>query len=271
METFKVFKLTQTYMARVGLVYEPKIKFFTSFATYYVLFNNLFCFLFCAGGFAVLHLDQFREALDSFCVVMAGTQGAGMLLCSGANIEVIKKLQDKLQQIVDNVKNEKVDEDDDDNKLLNNYWKIEQKCRQYTKYTFIYNYYQNSIFVICFIYATFRIWSLGDEDASAFYLPYILSVPFNSQTLLGWHLELIVQFNGGISYSLPLVTATCYFVCCNFYVGAICDHFDMILNSIEKNVVKLRNETNTNNRQKIQGKIDKKTIKLVDIHNEIFE
>lgn len=100
---------------------------------------------------------------------------------------------------------------------------------------------------------------------------YDLVVPFDKTKILGWFMTWFAQFNVGISYSLVLVSITSYFVCCCFYVGTICNHFDYLMESIKKDVECGEGQSNQIKNTKNILKIKKQLSDAINLHVNIFE
>lgn len=111
----------------------------------------------------------------------------------------------------------------------------------------------------------------GNLDVSTWALPMDLSVPFDTNTLWGWYLMWFFQFNISICYVSCTITITTYFVCCCIYIGAICEHFRFVYDSIMENVEKNHNENNPQIHERTQWLINEKMSKAVEIHAKIFE
>lgn len=120
---------------------------------------------------------------------------------------------------------------------------------------------------------------IGNTNTLNIFLPYHTVVPFDTHNNWGWILLWFIQFNMGISYALSMVSIISYFVCCCFYIGAICEHFKFLICSIETDV--------TNKKAENKGKIKKiseqseetkkllsdkqKINKAVELHMTLFE
>lgn len=96
-------------------------------------------------------------------------------------------------------------------------------------------------------------------------------VPFDTRTLYGWYLLWFFQFNLGLSYALCYISVTSYFLCCGFYIIALCDDFKLSIKLIGATIELNQNEKNSQNYEENYRKIKKQMKKLVEIHVKIFE
>lgn len=110
----------------------------------------------------------------------------------------------------------------------------------------------------------------GNSDASTWALPFDLSVPFDTNTILGWYLTWFFQFNISLCYVSCIITITTYFVCCCIYIGAICDHYEFLYKSVFVNV-KQSDATHPMKSQQSQQKIAEKMSKVIITHAKVFE
>lgn len=89
-----------------------------------------------------------------------------------------------------------------------------------------------TVYGTAFTLSFYRIF-IGNLDTSTWVLPFSLSVPFNTETILGWYILCFIQFFMGISYSSCISTTTSYFISGCFYIDAICDDFDALIDSLK--------------------------------------
>lgn len=127
--------------------------------------------------------------------------------------------------------------------------------------------YQQSAFVFAFFYSIYCIYE-GNLDTSTYYLPLRLATPFNiEQSLFGWYLVWALQFMGGITYMFAIVV-TLHFVCCCFYLEALCNHFDLLIESVDAEFCDNQGEPNDDFIWKNARKL---FIDAIDHHNTIYE
>lgn len=102
---------------------------------------------------------------------------------------------------------------------------------------------QQSYFVAGLLFPFYNI-CVGNLDTSSWKLTYNIIVPFSRATVFGWLMTWFVEFNMAFTYALSVVSGTSYFVCCCFYLEAICKHFDLNMRLVdEKAKVKTVGET----------------------------
>lgn len=125
------------------------------------------------------------------------------------------------------------------------------------------------MFVAAALYSVYCILT-GNCDTSTWILPYKLSVWFDTASIQGWYWLWFVQANVGLTYSLVMITISSYFVCCCFYIGALCDHFDYLIHSLNDDVEQTQVKENVSMDQR---KIRIKDIlsRSVCIHIKVFE
>lgn len=150
------------------------------------------------------------------------------------------------------------------------YWRAEQKCRKYTKKITSYFFINEAIFLGAPLFSFYCILT-GNTDASTWALPFDLSVPFDTNTILGWYLTWFFQFNISLCYVSCTITITTYFVCCCIYLAAICEHFGFLFDSVAEDVERNRGETIPMKHRKRKRTIEEKMGKIVATHAKVFE
>lgn len=150
------------------------------------------------------------------------------------------------------------------------YWKTEQMCQKYTNIFFHYPYAHLSLFCPSLITAIYGI-LVGKYDVESWQLPFILALPFDTTVFWGWCLEWLMQFNMAVGYSLSTVSTSSYFISGCLYVIAICDHFELLINSVSHEVDRLREKNNLQQQQSISRNIHERFVKAVVIHVKALE
>lgn len=146
----------------------------------------------------------------------------------------------------------------------------EEKCRKYTKIIFYYVFCNQAAYVSNLIPPFFSLLH-GNYETSGWGLMYDLVLPFDKTKIWGWFMTWFTQFNVGFSYSLVLVSITSYFVCCCFYMAAICDHFDYLMETIKKDMECCEGQSNAIGNAQNRLKIKKQLSDAIDLHVSIFE
>lgn len=112
---------------------------------------------------------------------------------------------------------------------------------------------------------------VNNFDTSTWTLFFNFAVPINTKSIWVWYLLLFAQCSVDLSYVLSMVAITSYFVCCCFYIWAICDHFDYVIHSIDGTVE--QNEMDDNPRQNEENvrKVTEQMGKAIAVHNNAIE
>lgn len=114
---------------------------------------------------------------------------------------------------------------------------------------------------------------MGNFDTSTWLLPYSLTVPFDTSTVLGWYLFWLVQLYIAIVYAVSVACATTYFGSNCLYITAICEHLGFLIGSIDCDVEtmnfksKLQPESSSVNMIELKLKMTK----IVELQSKIYE
>lgn len=150
------------------------------------------------------------------------------------------------------------------------YRSTERKCRKFTKFYLYYICCNQSSFVAALGFATYSI-CIGITDTSQWILPFNLVVPFDTRPLWGWFLHWFFQFSASLSYTLCMIIPTTYFSCFCRYIAAICQHIEILIDSIRFDVNQIhgdaKNQPNTSAWQNVYSKITE----LIDLHVKVME
>lgn len=102
---FKVLLNNQAYMARLGiysynLTKPTNEEFFKHFMSYYILSSATIC---CISSYAFImqNITQVKQSLNAFKIIISALQFGGMFLYVGLNLDKVKALHLKLQDIID--------------------------------------------------------------------------------------------------------------------------------------------------------------------------
>ena len=95
-----------------------------------------------------------------------------------------------------------------------------------------------------FIYSIFWILS-GNTDVSTWPVLLELSVPFDTKTMTGWYLLLLITTCLDLAYMTCLLSATTQFIGFCIYIVAICDYFDVRMQTVQENIEQNLHEKNT--------------------------
>lgn len=154
-------------------------------------------------------------------------------------------------------------ENDDVIKL---YWRVEQKCRKYTRIFTYYIFVNQSMYMTAIILSIYSMLN-NDYDTSKWLLAW--SVPFDTKNLsvLQWYLLWSVQFGFGLAYSTSALTVTAYFVCGCFYIDGLCDHFEFLVQSTNADLDVKNGEWSSDRIECIKVKL----CKAIDVQEKIYE
>lgn len=264
-------------------------KFFTSFRVYVILFVLVNILLsFAAKAFN--KSNDFAARLTAASIIIALCQAIAIFLNIGVNMQKMTALNQTLQSIVDGEGDLRLEflqlnyiylifffvffiqaENDEIQKI---YWHAEQKCRKYIKIiatTLLV--YDQSMYVISFIYSIYCI-CIGNYDTSTWPVLLEMSVPFETKTIYGWYLLLFTLISMDIAYLTSLFLGIIQFMGYCIYITAICEHFSLIMQTVQANVDEQNlRETNRCKFEEIGMKIVAKNREAIQIHikiNEIF-
>lgn len=85
---------------------------------------------------------------------------------------------------------------------------------------------------------------MGNSHPETWYLPYMISLPFDRSTYIGYVLTLLAQMMAGYTYIIIMTAITTYFLSCCFYIEACIRHLQ---NKIENYDRVFENEENISN------------------------
>lgn len=151
------------------------------------------------------------------------------------------------------------------------YWRAEQKYRKYSKIIAIaVLLYDQSAYISAFIYSI--CWILtGNNDASSWPVILELSVPFDTKTIGGWYLLLLIYICIDLSFLLCMISATTQFIGSCIYIAAICEHFNLVMQSVEANIEQNLREKNSRKFSETSIKANAGIREAIQIHIMIYE
>lgn len=150
------------------------------------------------------------------------------------------------------------------------HWNNEQKCRNFVRKLCYFIPLNEAVLTLSLLYSIYCV-CLGNYDTSKWILQFPLYTPFNKQTVIGWYGEWFIQFTLSFSYATCMSSLTSYFVCCCFYIGTFCDHFDEICRLVKGDADQIQHEKNPRNYQRIYQRLHKRLGLAVDIHVHLLE
>lgn len=147
--------------------------------------------------------------------------------------------------------------------MYNIYWNIEQKCRKHAKIMACYPLLQQIMYASA-LYTSISSILAGDYDTSSWNLPFLMSVPFNTERIAGWYLLWFIQLNESLTYAFCMISTTLHFVCCCCYINGLCDHLGILFGDFEDSLHRHRYSRN-------YQQTKKELIQCVTFHFEIIE
>lgn len=104
-----------------------------------------------------------------------------------------------------------------------------------------YVFIHQSIVMASFFYAIFFIY-VGNLDTSTWVDAFHILVPFDTRSISGWFVKWLIQLIMSITYVTTVISVTSYFICCYFYIDAMCNNFKYLINLSRENVKGIREE-----------------------------
>lgn len=131
--------------------------------------------------------------------------------------------------------------------------------------------FQQTAYVFALFFSIYCI-HVGNFDTSTYYLPLRLASPFEIDSLFKWYVFWAIQVISAVAYLGGTIIVAVYFVCCCFYLHALCDHFDCLIESIDD---ELGQKQDASNQRTIACKSLVNARKLIwdtiDHHSRIYE
>lgn len=151
-----------------------------------------------------------------------------------------------------------------ENEVNQLYWANEQRCRFITKNMLkFYLIFNESSIIAPLIISIFMI-LFGKFDSSKLILPFTLAVPFKTDNIWGWYMLLFIQLSISITYSSVMIGIASYFICCCLYVGSVCDHLELTIQSTT--------QANTSSFDEHSDKIVQRMLKKsIEVHLDVIE
>lgn len=144
------------------------------------------------------------------------------------------------------------------------------KCRRLIKRFLYYGCIHLSTFLPLLIFVFIDIFN-GEFDGSAYNLPFNVFVPFNMETVSGWLLTWFLQLNESFKYNIQMITTTIQFVCCCYYIVTMCNHFNLLIDSIRTDSQQIQAKKNSQNRQQMWHVARAKLQRAIEMHVDIYE
>lgn len=297
MVKFTVLKFNKFLLSHLGIFSKQSSNqtysnaFFKALNSYYILLTTT-AFVVASVIFVLKNSSQFDIALRTCAIAIGTFQSIGMYFCFGLNMKKVHALHFKLQKIIDesvegkhfllkirtmNIKHHcslsslfccccSDDESTDHNatnvskKANSMYWTSESKYREFSKKMFYYGCFQISTFVTPLLQPIVEI-CIGNVDITAWSLPFNVVVPFDMrESILGWLLTWFFQVNVSFAYGLCMIIMTTDFVGSCYYTISICNHFELLINSMHLNT-----------EQQIWPNVKAKLQRAIEQHIKLYE
>ena len=150
------------------------------------------------------------------------------------------------------------------------YWRCEQKCRKHTQRLSYYVFFHTLLFPIALIHAFVCIAS-GNYDTSLWLLGFDVVVPYDQTRIWGWFVTWFIQLSMAFSYALCMTTVTSFIVSGCYYIYAMCDHFNVLMNSVGRAVERIRTEVNPRKIRKTRQLINTQLSNAIKVQVKIYE
>lgn len=144
------------------------------------------------------------------------------------------------------------------------------KCRKLSRILFYYGAWQVACFVLALIIPLVDIIK-GNTDTSKWFLPLMLLVPFDISTVSGWLWDWHLQFHIAIGYNGSAVLTSSHFACFCCYIVAMCDHFELVVESLRVDYGRIQMEKNTGKHPYMWCKAREKLQRCIEMHVNIYE
>lgn len=121
-------------------------------------------------------------------------------------------------------------------------------------------------YVTSFVFSILCIF-VNNIDTTTWTLFFNFAMPISTKSIWVWYLLLFAQCGVDLSYVVSMVAITSYFLCCCFYIWAICDHFDYVINWIDVIVEQNNIEEIPSSDRKVMEKMKE----AIAVHNNAIE
>lgn len=126
-------------------------------------------------------------------------------------------------------------------------------------------------FIIAFFHAAYEIYC-GRVDTSKWDTPFNVVVPFSTDYIWGWFSRWFFELSASLAYVVTATFCTSYFVSFCLYIDAICDHFNLVINSIPRYNEFIRKTNGSKNQlAKMQRDIKITFLQAINVHMELYE
>lgn len=292
MAKFRVLAYNQIFLSFLGIRFDRSTQetseFFTTILPYCFLFVSI-SGLISSSVFIYMNRAHLENVFQSSIVFIAMLQSGGMFISFGLKIKQVKAVHFHLQDFV----NEQGDQSapytgifsveiviiilfvhfirvDPLSEVIDNYWVVEQKCRRFAKTATTWFIVNHAMTFAALAYSLYSI-AIGNYDTSNWILPLDLFVPFGIESLFGWYslwtFNLLLNFVYGACLSSTII----HFLCCCSYIEGICGHLQLVIQSLQRQIRKMRTEKIALKNPKNIKEIAESLCKAVEIQVKAFE
>lgn len=111
----------------------------------------------------------------------------------------------------------------------------------------------------------------GNYDTSLWHLGFNVAVPFDQTSVWGWFLTWLTALLMAFSYAMCMTTITSLFFSFCYYIYAMCDHVNVLINSIAKTVQRMQAEERSRKTEKIRQHINTQLCNVIKFQIKIYE
>lgn len=111
----------------------------------------------------------------------------------------------------------------------------------------------------------------GNTDASTWPVVLEMAVPFDTKTIGGWYLLLLVTACLDLAYLTSLIFGTSQFIGSCIHIMAVCEHFDLLMQRVQANNEQNLREENPRRFIKTSAKMNDHIRDAIQIHIMIYE
>lgn len=162
------------------------------------------------------------------------------------------------------------DADEANSEEQNIYWECEQKCRKHSQRLSYFVIFHTLLFPIVLMYALVCI-ACGNYDTSNWYLAFNVVVPFDQTCIWGWFLTWLIQLFMAFAYVMCMTTFTSFFVSCCYYIYAMCDHVNVLINSVSKTFEFMQMEEKPWKFKELRQQINTKLCDFIKFQVKVYE
>lgn len=129
----------------------------------------------------------------------------------------------------------------------------------------------DQLMTIASIFYSFYCLYAGNLDTSTWLLPFQFAVPFETKTVWKWYILWVYNLKANLAYAGIITSVSSYFVCCCLYIQGICNHFNLLIQSLQNDVEQYKKDTNPKIMQEKSQSIKKTFCKAIEAHVTALE